>query len=206
VAKITDRSLRKALRKEVDLLLEKLRYGLNYMQIIGRFDRGLARLHGLDAVQIVAGLTADADPAVPPDLVVYSSTVSGLCCWKTQVVAVGDLMVVREFGDAIYPGLESTGKVERGGDKPPHLVINSENFHALELLLYTHRGKLDAIYIDPPYNTRDRDWKYNNDYVDSSDVYGPSMWLAMMERRLQLAAELHNPDDSVLIVTIDEKE
>ena len=117
-----------------------------------------------------------------------------------------DLVVVAEFRDPIYPGLVSTGKVERGGDKPFHTVINSENYHALQALLFTHRGKVDAIYIDPPYNTGAKDWKYNNDYVESDDHYRHSKWLAMMERRLLLAKELLNPDDSVLIVTIDEKE
>ena len=99
-----------------------------------------------------------------------------------------------------------TGKTERGGDKPCHTVINAENFHALQILLYTHEGKVDAIYIDPPYNTRARDWKYNNDYVDPDDAYRHSKWLAMMERRLKLAKRLLNPQRSVLIVTIDEKE
>jgi adenine-specific DNA-methyltransferase len=65
---------------------------------------------------------------------------------------------------------------------------------------------VDAIYIDPPYNTGARDWKYNNDYVEADDDYRHSKWLAMMERRLKIARELLNPDDSVLIVTIDEKE
>ena len=86
---------------------------------------------------------------------------------ETQDVALDDLVVVAEFRDPIYPGLVSTGKVERGGDKPYHSVINGENFHALQTLLFTHRGKVDAIYIDPPYNTGARDWKYNNDYVES---------------------------------------
>jgi adenine-specific DNA-methyltransferase len=121
-------------------------------------------------------------------------------------VAFGDLVVVAEFRDPIYPGLVSTGKVERGGDRPFHTVINAENFHALEMLLFTHRGKVDAIYIDPPYNTGARDWKYNNDYVEGDDLYRHSKWLAFMERRLLLAKELLNPNDSVLIVTIDEKE
>jgi len=120
--------------------------------------------------------------------------------------AVSDLVVVAEFRDPIYPGLVSTGKVERGGDKPFHTIINAENFHALQLLLYTHEGKVDAIYIDPPYNTRDNDWKYNNNYVDSDDVYRHSKWLAMMERRLRLARRLLNREDAILIVTIDEKE
>lgn len=119
---------------------------------------------------------------------------------------VEDLVVVAEFRDPIYPGLVSTGKIERGGDKPFHTVINAENYHALQALLYTHEGKIDAIYIDPPYNTGARDWKYNNDYVDKDDAYRHSKWLAMMERRLKLAKRLLNPRDSVLIVTIDEKE
>ncbi len=119
---------------------------------------------------------------------------------------VADLVVVAEFRDPIYPGLVSTGKVERGGDKPFHTVINSENYHALQTLLFTHRGKVDAIYIDPPYNTGAKDWKYNNDYVEGDDLYRHSKWLAFMERRLLLAKELLNPDDSVLVLTIDEKE
>jgi adenine-specific DNA-methyltransferase len=125
---------------------------------------------------------------------------------ETATRAVDDLVVVAEFRDPIYPGLVSTGKVERGGDKPFHTVINAENFHALQALLYTHEGNVDAIYIDPPYNTGARDWKYNNDYVDNDDAYRHSKWLAMMERRLKLAKRLLNPEGSVLIVTIDEKE
>jgi adenine-specific DNA-methyltransferase len=117
-----------------------------------------------------------------------------------------DLVVVAEFRDTIYPGLVSTGKVSRGGDKPWHTVINGENYHVLKALTWTHRGKVDAIYIDPPYNTGAKDWKYNNDYVEGDDLYRHSKWLAMMERRLLLAKELLNPADSVLIVTIDEKE
>ncbi|MFM8699891.1 MAG: DNA methyltransferase, partial [Hyphomicrobiales bacterium] len=125
---------------------------------------------------------------------------------ETADVAVADLVVVAEFRDFIYPGLVSTGRVSRGGDKPFHTVINGENFHVLEALTYTHRGKIDAIYIDPPYNTGARDWKYNNDYVEGDDLYRHSKWLAFMERRLTVAGQLLNPNDSILIVTIDEKE
>ncbi len=125
---------------------------------------------------------------------------------ETQSVALDDLVVVAEFRDTIYPGLVSTGKVQRGNDKPFHTVINGENYHVLKALTYTHRGKVDAIYIDPPYNTGAKDWKYNNDYVEGDDLYRHSKWLAMMERRLFVTKELLNPIDSVLIVTIDEKE
>jgi len=125
---------------------------------------------------------------------------------KTARRAVDDLVVVAEFRDPIFPGLVSTGKAERGDDKPYHAVINAENFHALQVLLYTHEGKLDAIYIDPPYNTGARDWKYNNDYVDEEDAYRHSKWLAMMDRRLKLARRLLNPEESVMIVAVDERE
>lgn len=125
---------------------------------------------------------------------------------EAQTVPVEDLIVVAEFRDYIYPGLVSTGKVERGGDKPYHTVINGENFHALEALTYTHRGKIDVIYIDPPYNTGAKDWTYNNDYVEGDDIYRHSKWLAFIERRLKVARQLLNPDCSALVVTIDEKE
>jgi adenine-specific DNA-methyltransferase len=125
---------------------------------------------------------------------------------QTQTVALDDLIVVAEFKDTIFPGLVSTGSVSRGDDKPTHIVINGENYHVLKALTYTHRGKVDAIYIDPPYNTGAKDWKYNNDFVEGDDLYRHSKWLAMMERRLLIAQELLNPADSVLIVTIDEKE
>lgn len=125
---------------------------------------------------------------------------------EQQSALVANLIVIAEFKDYIYPGLVSTGKLERGGDKPFHTVINGENFHVLEALTFTHRGKIDVIYIDPPYNSGARDWKYNNDYVEKEDLYRHSKWLAMMERRLLVARELLNPDKSALIVTIDEKE
>jgi adenine-specific DNA-methyltransferase len=125
---------------------------------------------------------------------------------ETTTVETADLVVVADFNDTIYPGLVTTEKVERGGDKPYHVVINAENYHALKALTWTHRGKVDLIYIDPPYNSGARDWKYNNDFVGEDDLYRHSKWLAFMERRIKLARALLNPAASVLIVTIDEKE
>ena len=125
---------------------------------------------------------------------------------EPRSVAVNDVVPVAEYDQPIYAGLKETGRVERGGDKPYQVVINGENYHALETLAFAYAGKVDCIYIDPPYNTGARDWKYNNDYVDGSDAYRHSKWLAFMERRLKLAKQLLNPNDSVLIVTIDEKE
>lgn len=123
-----------------------------------------------------------------------------------RTVAIEDIVAVAEYDQPIYTGLKETGRVERGGDKPYQVVINGENYHALETLAFACAGKVDCIYIDPPYNTGARDWKYNNDYVGADDAYRHSKWLAFMERRLRLAKQLLNPGDSVLIVTIDEKE
>ncbi|MCM1194620.1 MAG: site-specific DNA-methyltransferase [Firmicutes bacterium] len=89
---------------------------------------------------------------------------------------------------------------------PWNFIIEGDNLQALYLLEKTHRGKVDCIYIDPPYNTGAKDWKYNNDYVDGNDAYRHSKWLSMMKNRLLLAKHLLNPENSVLICTIDEKE
>ena len=118
-----------------------------------------------------------------------------------------DLISVAQFGDAIYPYLQPLDTVCNAPDSSLwHALIEADNYHALQLLKYLYGGKVDCIYIDPPYNTGARDWKYNNDYVDASNEYRHSKWLAMMERRLKLAKDLLNPRDSVLIVTIDEHE
>lgn len=97
-------------------------------------------------------------------------------------------------------------KICKDKNLPYNFIIEGDNLQALYLLEKTHRGKIDCIYIDPPYNTGARDWKYNNDYVDGNDNYRHSKWLSMMKTRLQIAKKLLNPDDSVLICTIDEKE
>ena len=117
------------------------------------------------------------------------------------------MVAVAMFGEPIYPYLKSIDEVLNAPDsKLWHTLIEAENYHALQLLVYLYGGIVDCIYIDPPYNTGDKSWKYNNDYVDSNDSYRHSKWLSMMKKRLVLAKKLLNPKDSVLIVTIDEKE
>ena len=118
-----------------------------------------------------------------------------------------DIVRVAEFGEPIYPYLKPLDSVCNAPDSDLwHTLIEADNYHALQLLEYLYAGKVDCIYIDPPYNTGAKDWKYNNDYVDGNDAYRHSKWLSFMQRRLQLAKKLLNPADSVLIVTIDEKE
>mgnify|MGYP000183489801 CR=1 FL=1 len=121
--------------------------------------------------------------------------------------SIDELVVVAEFGEPIYPTLQQIDSVENAPDSDLwHTLIEADNYHALQLLEYLYAGKVDCIYIDPPYNTGAKDWKYNNDYVDGSDTYRHSKWLSFMEKRLTLAKKLLNPEESVLIITIDEKE
>lgn len=89
--------------------------------------------------------------------------------------------------------------------KPMNILIEGDNYHSLSVLNYTHKGKIDVIYIDPPYNTGAKDWKYNNDYVDINDQWRHSKWLSMMSKRLLLAKKLLR-NDGVLICTIDDNE
>ena len=120
---------------------------------------------------------------------------------------ITDLVCVAQFGESIYPYLKPIDTVCNAPDSDLwHTLIEADNYHALQLLQYLYAGKVDCIYIDPPYNTGARDWKYNNDYVDSNDTYRHSKWLSMMKKRLKLAKKLLNPKNSILIVTIDEKE
>lgn len=134
-----------------------------------------------------------------------------LCLPKNGNEAVGfpvdEIVTTAELGDPIYPCLQPLGEVCNAPKSELwHTLIEADNYHALQLLEYLYAGKVDCIYIDPPYNTGAKDWKYNNDYVDGSDEYRHSKWLSFMQKRLEIAKRLLNPDDSVLIVTIDEKE
>lgn len=214
-AKKLDPKLGDALEDEVRHLQQRRAFGLNFE----RHTPEAVELYGRpvrvgDKVRMLPPRGQATSPDKRLWIVTGGGTVDGvkradLRDPKTEDVAshpVDDLVVVAEHTDVIYPGLVSTGKAERGGDKPFHTVINGENLHALKALLYTHTGKVDCIYIDPPYNTGAKDWKYNNDYVEADDLYRHSKWLAFMERRIKLAKELLNPQDSILIVTIDEKE
>lgn len=204
LARVDDPALRNDLKTQVDRLRQKRQFGLV-------FEEHLPELVTLPHHPVRRGtkvVRRDDDGAEPRAVVAVNSGLATLPTddGGTEDVPTESLVAVAEFGEPIYPGLKRLGSVDRGGDKPAHVVIKGENHHALEALQFTHAGKVDCIYIDPPYNSGARDWKYNNDYVDGDDDYRHSKWLAMMKRRLLVAKELLNPEGSALIVTIDEKE
>lgn len=88
---------------------------------------------------------------------------------------------------------------------PTNILIEGDNYHSLSVLNYTHRGKFDLIYADPPYNTGNSSWRYNNNYVEKDDTYRHSKWLSYIKRRLILAKELLK-NDGVFVLTIDDYE
>lgn len=206
IAMIPDEKLRGEIQGQVSRLTAKTSFGL----VFEEHRPETVQLPGFEVTR--GGKVVFKDGSTPGIWTVLRLTNGVATIVRTGDTAerstanVHDLVVIREFGDPIYPGLQSVGSVLRGGEKPFHSVINAENFHAAEMLLYPYEGKVDAIYLDPPYNTGAKDWKYNNDYVDSTDQYRHSKWLSFIEKRLRLAKRLLNPKNSVLIFTIDEKE
>jgi adenine-specific DNA-methyltransferase len=88
---------------------------------------------------------------------------------------------------------------------PSNILIEGDNYHSLSVLNYTHKGKIDVIYIDPPYNTGNNSWRYNNDYIDDNDSYRHSKWISMMKNRLSLAKNLLN-DSGFIVCAIDHYE
>jgi adenine-specific DNA-methyltransferase len=208
LARIDDGSLRHALERELAPLRGERELGLV-------FERHLPEKVRLPGLPFRRGSTVEVRAEQPAPTWQVAKVFGGKAELRrrgddgstiTKCYPIEELVVVREFGQPIYPGLKSVGRIERGGDKPFHTVVNAENYHALETLLYTCEGKVDCIYIDPPYNTGARDWKYNNDYVDGADSYRHSKWLSFMEKRLLLAKRLLHPEHGSLVVTIDENE
>ena len=114
--------------------------------------------------------------------------------------------VVRECETKLPVVKEVTEKrIENAPGEPTNIIIEGDNYHALSVLNYTHAGKIDVIYIDPPYNTGNKDFIYNDCYVDKEDTFRHSKWLSFMEKRLKLAKNLL-ADDGVIFISIDDNE
>lgn len=170
-AKAKDSVLGAELDREFKILSSRLPFGLNFERHSPEaVELPLRPIRKGDKVRVLPerGTTRKGDQRLWQVKTIHKAKKTadlellGTAEVETQTVALDDLVVVAEFRDTIYPGLVSTGRVSHGGDKPFHSVINGENYHVLKALTYTHRGKVDAIYIDPPYNSGAKDWKYNN--------------------------------------------
>lgn len=206
ISRIQDPELRAQIQAEVNKLSRQKKFGLV-------FEDHIPECTPLYELPIRVGtLVAKKDGSVNDLMMVTAITDGKATCinqkdGETVKYPLDQLVAVARFGEPIYPYLQPIDTVCNAPDSDLwHTLIQADNYHALQLLEYLYAGQVDCIYIDPPYNTGAKDWKYNNDYVDGADSYRHSKWLSFMEKRLKLAKRLLNPKDSVLIVTIDEKE
>lgn len=206
IERVNEPELKAQLRAAVDKLAKQKKFGLV-------FEEHLPECTPLYEVPVKKGCQVARKQGEANDLYLVLSVKDSVasCLPKNggEVIKLplDELVSVAEFGEPIYPYLQPIDTVCHAPDSGLwHTLIEADNYHALQLLEYLYAGKVDCIYIDPPYNTGAKDWKYNNDYVDGNDVYRHSKWLSMMQKRLRIAKRLLNPENSVLIITIDEKE
>lgn len=206
IAQIQDPILRAKIEQEANKLSKQKKFGLVFEEHLPESTR----LYGVP-IRKGSMVTLKNDKSGQIFVVLRKTGDTAVCLprdgGETVMHPLSDLVMVAEFGEPIYPYLEPLDSVCNAPDSDLwHTLIEADNYHALQLLEYLYAGKVDCIYIDPPYNTGAKDWKYNNDYVDGVDTYRHSKWLSFMQKRLKIAKKLLNPKDSVLIVTIDEKE
>lgn len=206
ISQIENAELRERIQKEVDRLAKQKKFGLV-------FEEHLPECTPLWDIPVKKGAKVALKAGQVSDFYTVLEIKDGIavCLNKDKSAmsefAVEELVSVAEFGEPIYPYLKPIDTVCNAPDSDLwHTLIEADNYHALQLLEYLYAGKVDCIYIDPPYNTGAKDWKYNNDYVDGVDEYRHSKWLSMVQKRLKIAKRILNPTNSVLIVTIDEKE
>ena len=209
IERIPNKELQEQLRTEIARLTQKKKFGLV-------FENHLPDNITLPEVKIRCGTKVVLRDSKPNDIYEVQSIsddkTTAVCrhlvSLEDKTFYLTDLIAVAQRGDVIYPYLKPMDSVTNAPDSDLwHTLIEADNYHALQLLAYLYPGKVDCIYIDPPYNKPDsHDWKYNCDYVDGTDSYRHSKWLSMIEARLKIAKKLLNPEDSVLIVTIDELE
>lgn len=207
ISQIPDVALRDKIQKEVNKLSKQKKFGLVFEEHLPEctplYDVPVQRGCNVMLRNSSTDKTIYSVAKINDDKVDCVRTDSGEHC----IFDLQEIVRIAEFGEPIYPYLKPIDSICNAPDSNLwHTLIEADNYHALQLLEYLYAGKVDCIYIDPPYNTGARDWKYNNDYVDGSDAYRHSKWLSFIERRLKIAKKLLNPKDSVLIITIDEKE
>ena len=122
--------------------------------------------------------------------------------WEDKPEAVEDKM---QEELPVLKVVKERALISKDKDAPNHILIEGDNLEALTTLAYTHAGRIDVIYIDPPYNTGNKDFVYNDSYVDTEDSYRHSKWLSFMSRRLKIAQQLLS-DKGVIFISIDDNE
>jgi adenine-specific DNA-methyltransferase len=201
--RVPDVALRAAIRREVEILRNSKQFGLVFESHLP--EVAMLKNHPIRRGAHVQRRTyGGSDTGLVTRLTGETATVK----WaeSEEDVPTAELVVVAQFGQPVFPGFRSLNRIERGSSTPFHVVINSENFHALEALAFSHRDAVDVIYIDPPYNTGKRaEWRYSDRWVSKEDRFRHSKWLSFMERRLRLARPLLRKD-GLLFISIDDHE
>ena len=206
LAQVQDEALRARLEKEINRLSKTKKFGLV-------FEEHLPECTPLYDIPVKRGSTVAKKTGAVSEMYEVSSIKDGVvtCYHKVteekEELPVEELVSVAQFGEPIYPYLKPIDSICNAPESDLwHTLIEADNYHALQLLEYLYAGKVDCIYIDPPYNTGAKDWKYNNDYVDSNDAYRHSKWLSFMEKRLKIAKNILNPVTGIIIIAIDDNE
>lgn len=153
----------------------------------------------IDRIKSIEGLTDDERAAL---LGLLNETKTYGLVWEDKPEEVeerlrSELPVLKE--------VKSRAIISDNADAPNHILIEGDNLEALTTLAYTHEDTIDVIYIDPPYNTRKKDFKYNDTYIDPDDDFSHSTWLSFMSKRIRIAKRLLN-DKGVIFIQIDDRE
>ena len=162
---------------------------------MARIDRAALR----QKIQNLTGLTDDERAAL---LQLAAEGRSYGLVWEDREEAVEERL--REELPVLVEDKE-LALIDGGQEAPNHILIEGDNLEALTALSYTHEGRVDVIYIDPPYNTGNKDFVYNDSFVDSEDSYRHSKWLSFMSKRLRIAKRLLS-DRGVIFISIDDNE
>lgn len=165
VNQIEDKALRERIAAEVDRLTKQKKFGLV-------FEEHLPECTPLYDVPVRRGSTV-ARKSGPMNVVFRVLQIAdciAICVLKNggepEQITVDELVSVAEFGDPIYPQLIPMDTIENAPDCDLwHTLIQADNYHALQLMAYLYAGKVDCIYIDPPYNTGAKDWKYKEPLI-----------------------------------------
>ena len=188
LAQVQDEALRARLEQEINRLSKTKKFGLV-------FEEHLPECTPLYDIPVKKGSTVAKKTGAVSDMYEVNSIKDGIAiCYhkvteEKEEIPVDELVCVAQFGEPIYPYLKPIDSVCNAPDSDLwHTLIEADNYHALQLLEYLYAGKVDCIY------------------VDGVDAYRHSKWLSMMQKRLKIAKTLLNPNESVLVVTIDEKE
>jgi adenine-specific DNA-methyltransferase len=195
---VNDPALRERLEQEIDRLTANKKFGLV-------FEEHLPECTPLYGAPIKRGSTVAKRAGKLNDIyIVLKIDGDNVLCrnrsGEMENLQTNEIVAIAEFGAPIFPTLQPIDRIENAPDSELwNLLIEADNYHALQLLEYLYAGKVDCIYIDPPYNTGQDDWKYNDAFVDSSDHWSHSKWLSFMKKRLILASRLLTEKGNLVI-------